>query len=62
MYESEGADANLMNADFDYLKTVAEHFGRNAALLLNKQTREIVNQVLSEESQNSEFANVIVSA
>lgn len=62
LYESNGADTDLMNDDFDYVRTGADLLGRDIGRMLNERTGRIVNRILSEENENAglyKFAEVI---
>lgn len=62
LYESNGADTDLMNDDFDYIRTGAELLGRDINRMLTERTGQIISRLLSEESENAglyKFAEVI---
>lgn len=65
LYESGGADTDLMNDDFDYVRTGAELLGRDVGRMLNERTGQIVSGILSEENENAglyKFAEVIAGS
>lgn len=62
LYEPDGPDTDLMNDDFDYVRTGAELLGRDVGRMSNNRTRQIVSGILSEKSENAglyKFAEVI---
>lgn len=62
LYESNGADTDLMRRRLRYIRTGAELLGRDINRMLTERTGQIISRILSEESKNArlyKFAEVI---